>query len=157
MHIIVPKLCYLFFAAMVNTNLDKRVNPSGQLFSNDTSCPFPITTASCAFSSGKIGPVGLTTLTKSADDYMESAGWPFSDASQTFSYLIPIFCVRSDPWWFLFIMTRHLPPLWSNMFAISLTILLQVSVLYAHHFIVSGFRVIFRPVTKGGAGGAKPP
>jgi len=74
MHIIVPKLCYLFFAAMVNTNLDKRVNPSGQLFSNDTSCPFPITTASCAFSSGKIGPVGLTTLTKSADDYMESAG-----------------------------------------------------------------------------------
>jgi len=32
-----------------------------------------------------------------------------SDASQTFSYLVPIFCVRSDTWWLLFFMTRHLP------------------------------------------------
>ena len=32
-----------------------------------------------------------------------------SDASQTFSYLIPIFCIESDAWWFLFFMTHHLP------------------------------------------------
>ena len=52
------------FTAMANTNLYKRVNPSGQLFSNDTSCPFPISTASCTFTiSGAIRPA--TTLTKS--------------------------------------------------------------------------------------------
>ena len=32
-----------------------------------------------------------------------------SDTSQTFLYLTPIFCVRSDSWWLLFFMTRHLP------------------------------------------------
>ena len=45
-----------------------------------------------------------------------------SDASQTFSYLIPIFFVLSDAWWlFSWLVTSHFP-LWSDMFTISSTI-----------------------------------
>ena len=59
-----PPSAVFLFTAMVNNNLDKRINPSGQLFSNDTSCPLPIFTASCSFTiSGEITPV--KTLTKS--------------------------------------------------------------------------------------------
>ena len=47
-------------------------------------------------------------------------------------------------------LTRHLPswlvislsPLWSYMFVVSWTILLQVCILYAHRFMFSGFRVM---------------
>ena len=72
---IFPNFANFLFTAMANNNLDKRANPSGQLFSNDTSCPFPISTASCAYTiSSAIRPV--TTLTK-------SAGWLYGSGGAT--------------------------------------------------------------------------
>ena len=122
---------------MVNSNLDKRINPSGQLFSNDTSCPFPISTASCTFTiSSEIRPATLT----------KSAGWLHGSRGamqvRRFSILSLSFAseVMRDGFSVSWLVTS-LSPLWSGMFAISWTILLQVSVLYAHRFMVSGFRV----------------
>jgi len=133
-----PNFATFLFTAMVNTNLDKRVYPSGQFFSNDTSCPFPLSTASYAFTiSGEIRPV--TTLTK-------SAGWHGSRGAmqvRCFRILSLSFAseVMRDGFCFSWLVTS-LSPLWSDMFAISSTILLQLSIPYAHRFMVSGFRVM---------------
>jgi len=66
---IVPKLYYLYLHCHGHhqTNLNKgALNPSGHLFSNNTNCPFSISSVSCAFiMSIAIQPV--TTLTKSVD------------------------------------------------------------------------------------------
>ena len=184
------------FTAMANTNLYKRVNPSGQLFSNDTSCPFPISTASCTFTiSGAIRPA--TTLTKSTGWLYGSRGamqvrrfriLSLSLASEvmcdgfSLSWLVtrpvtkggevPLEKLSPPPWknvldiawnyWTKFkkfgplsensspwcpklvtgLLVTSLSPLWSNMFAISWTILLQVSALHAHRLMVSGFGVM---------------
>jgi len=112
------------------------LNPPGQPFSNDTSCPFPISTASCAFTtSGEIRPV--TTLTKSAGWLYRSRG-----AMQVRRFRILSLSFASEvmrdgfsfPW-----LVTYLSARWWDTFAISWTIQLQVSVLYVHSFMVSGF------------------
>ena len=124
---------------MVNNNLNKRVNPSGQRFSNDTSCPFPISNASCAFTiSGESRPV--TTLTKSAGRLYVSRGTMQVRRFRILSLSFGSEVIR-DGFSFSWLLTS-LSPLWSNMFAISWTILLQVSILYTHRFMVSRFRVM---------------
>jgi len=138
MHIIVPSFATFLFTAMVNTNLDKRVNPSGQLFSNDTSCPFRISTAPCAFTiSGEIRPATLT----------KSVGWLYGSrgAMQVRRFRILSLPFASEVMRYGFsvsLLVTSLSPLWSGMFAMSWTILLQMSVFYAHRFMVSGFRVM---------------
>ena len=100
-----PFCFFLLFPAMFNNNFDKRANPSGQLFSNDTGCPLPILTASCAFTiSGEITPV--TTLTKSVGWLSGSTG---TMQFRRFRILSLCFGVRGNAWWLRFFMTRHLP------------------------------------------------
>ena len=88
-----PNFATFLFTAMVNTNLDKRVNPPGQVFKRPKLSIFNIHWVMCVH---HFRWSGMTIWIRR------------SDASQTFSYLIPIFCVRSYAWWLLFFMTRHL-------------------------------------------------
>jgi len=72
--------------------------------------------------------------------YMDPRERCKSDVFLSYAHLLrPKWCVMAS--FFSWLITSRFP-LWSDMFAISWTILLQVSVLYAHRFMVSGFRVM---------------
>ena len=128
-----PNLITFLFTAVITTNLSKcTLNPSVISFQMTQ-----VAHSSCAFTvSGAIRPV----ITSS-----KSAGWLYGSRgamqvrslSRILSLSFASEVVR-DGFSFTWFVTS-LSTLWSDMFAMFWTILLQVSTLYAHHFMVLDF------------------